>query len=52
VNGSNLALAKAQAERLCALVAAANPNIETTVIEPRSTVKNNSVFARVTYGWN
>ena len=52
VNGSNLAQAKEQAERLCALVAAANPNIETTVIEPRSTVKNNSVFARVTYGWN
>lgn len=52
VNGSNLAHAKAQAERLCALVAAANPNIETTVIEPRSTVRNNSVFARVTYGWN
>ena len=52
VNGANLAQAKAQAERLCALVAAANPNIETTVIEPRSTVKNNSVFARVTYGWN
>jgi hypothetical protein len=52
VNGSNLALAKAQAERLCALVAAANPNIETTVVEPRSTVKNNTVFARVTYGWN
>jgi hypothetical protein len=52
VNGSNLALAKAQAERLCALVAAANPNIETTVVEPRSTVKNDSVFARVTFGWN
>ena len=52
VNGSSLAQAKAQAERLCALVAAANPNIETTVIEPRSTVRNNTVFARVTYGWN
>ena len=52
VNGSNLALAKAQAERLCALVAAANPNIETTVVEARSTVRNNAVFARVTYGWN
>lgn len=52
VNGSNLAQAKAQAERLCALVAAANPNIETTVVEPRSTVKKNTVFARVTYGWN
>lgn len=52
VNGSNLAQAKAQAERLCALVAAANPNIETTVVEARSTVKSNAVFARVTYGWN
>ena len=52
VNGPNLAQAKAQAERLCALVKAANPNIETTVIDPRSTVKNNTVFARVTYGWN
>ena len=52
VNGPNLAQAKAQAERLCALVKAANPNIETTVVDPRSTVKNNTVFARVTYGWN
>jgi hypothetical protein len=52
VNGPNLAQAKAQAERLCALVKAANPNIATTVIDPRSTVKNNTVFARVTYGWN
>ena len=52
VNGSNLAQAKAQAERLCALVAAANPNIETTVVESRSTVKNRTVYARVTYGWN
>ena len=52
VNGSNLAQAKAQAERLCALVAAANPNIETTVVEARSTVRNSAVFARVTYGWN
>jgi hypothetical protein len=52
VNGPNLAQAKAQAERLCALVAAANPNIETTVVEARSTVRNSAVFARVTYGWN
>jgi hypothetical protein len=52
VNGSNLSQAKAQAERLCALVAAANPNIETTVVEARSTVKNSTVYARVTYGWN
>ena len=52
VNGSNLAQAKAQAERLCALVAAANPNIETTVVESRSTVRNSAVFVRVTYGWN
>jgi hypothetical protein len=52
VNGPNLAQAKAQAERLCALVKASNKNIETTVVESRSTVKNNSVFARVIYGWN
>jgi predicted glycosyltransferase len=52
VNGPNLAQAKAQAERLCALVRASNKNIETTVVESRSTVKNNSVFARVIYGWN
>ena len=52
VNGPNLAQAKAQAERLCALVKAANPNIETTVVEARSTVRNSAVFARVTYGWN
>jgi hypothetical protein len=40
------------AESLCARVRAANPNIETVVVEARSTVKNNSVFARVIYGWN
>lgn len=52
VNAASLAMAKAQAQRLCALVKAANPNIETTVIEARSTVKSDSVFARVSYGWN
>jgi hypothetical protein len=52
VNGPNLAQAKAQAERLCALVRASNKNIETTVVESRSTVKNNKVYARVSYGWN
>jgi hypothetical protein len=52
VNGPNLAQAKAQAERLCALVKASNKNIETTVVESRSTVKNNKVYARVSYGWN
>lgn len=52
VNGPNLAQAKAQAERLCALVRASNKSIETTVVESRSTVNNNKVYARVTYGWN
>ena len=51
VNGPNLAQARAQAARLCALVKAANPNIQATVVEARSTVKGNTVFARVSYGW-
>jgi hypothetical protein len=51
VNGPNLAQARAQAARLCALVKAANPNIQTTVVEARSTVRGNTVFARVSYGW-
>lgn len=51
VNASSLAMAGAQAQRLCALVKAANPNIETTVVEARSTIKNDAVFARVSYGW-
>lgn len=52
VNASSEAMAKAMATRLCALVKASNPNIETTVVVARSTVKNDTVFARVTYGWN
>jgi hypothetical protein len=52
VNASSVAAARAQAERLCAIVKASNPNIETTIVEARSTVRNNSVFARVVYGWN
>jgi hypothetical protein len=52
VNASSIASARAQAERLCAIVKASNPNIETTIVEARSTVRNNSVFARVVYGWN
>ena len=52
VNAKSLAAAKAQAQRLCALIKGANSNIVTTVIDARSTVKNDSVFARVIYGWN
>ena len=52
VNASTQAMAEAMAKRLCAIVKASNPNIETTVVVPRSTVKNDTVFARVIYGWN
>ena len=52
VNASTQAMAEAMANRLCAIVKASNPNIETTVVVPRSTVKNDTVFARVIYGWN
>jgi hypothetical protein len=52
VNASSIASARVQAERLCAIVKASNPNIETTIVEARSTVRNNSVFGRVVYGWN
>ena len=52
VNASSMAMAKAMANRLCAVVKASNPNIETTIVEPRSTVKGDAVYARVSYGWN
>jgi hypothetical protein len=52
VNASTQAMAEAMAKRLCAIVKASNPNIETTVVVPRSTVRNDTVFARVIYGWN
>ena len=52
VNASSIAMAKAMANRLCALVKAANPYIQTTVVVPRSTVMNDTVYARVIYGWN
>jgi hypothetical protein len=52
VNASTQAMAEAMAKRLCAIVKASNPNIETTVVVSRSTVKNDTVFARVIYGWN
>jgi len=52
VNASSLATARAMANRLCAVVKASNPNIETTIVEPRSTVKGDAVYARVSYGWN
>jgi hypothetical protein len=52
VNASSIAMARAMADRLCAIVKASNPNIETTVVEPRSSVKGDAVFARVSYGWN
>jgi hypothetical protein len=52
VNASSMAMARAMADRLCAIVKASNPNIETTVVEPRSSVKGDAVFARVSYGWN
>jgi hypothetical protein len=52
VNANSIAMARAMANRLCAVVKASNPNIETTIVEPRSTVKGDAVFARVTYGWN
>ena len=52
VNASTQAMAQAMANRLCAVVKASNPNIETTIIEPRTTVKGDAVYARVTYGWN
>ena len=52
VNASSQAMAEAMANRLCAIVKASNPNIETTVVVPRSTVKNDTVYARVIYGWN
>jgi hypothetical protein len=52
VNANSIAMARAMANRLCAVVKASNPNIETTVVEPRSSVKGDAVFARVSYGWN
>jgi hypothetical protein len=52
VNANSIAMARAMANRLCAVVKASNPNIETTIVEPRSTVKGDAVFARVSYGWN
>ena len=52
VNASSMAMAQAMANRLCAVVKASNPNIETTIVEPRTTVKGDAVYARVTYGWN
>ena len=52
VNASSEAMAEAMANRLCALVKASNSNIETTIVVSRSTVKNDTVYARVTYGWN
>lgn len=52
VNGPNLATARAQAEQLCAAVRGANRHIETSIVEPRSTVRDNKVYSRVTYGWN
>lgn len=52
VNASTQAMAEAMAKRLCAIVKASKPNIETTVVVPRSTVRNDTVFARVIYGWN
>jgi hypothetical protein len=52
VNANSIAMARAMANRLCAVVKASNPNIETTIVEPRSTVKGDAVFARVIYGWN
>lgn len=51
-NGASLEQARAQAERLCALVKAANPNIKTYVIEPRTSIRSNSMWSRVVYGWN
>lgn len=51
-NGASLEQARAQAERLCALVMAANPNIKTYVIEPRTSIRSNSMWSRVVYGWN
>jgi hypothetical protein len=52
VNASTQAMAQAMANRLCAVVKASNPNIETTIVEPRTTVKGDAVYARVSYGWN
>jgi hypothetical protein len=52
VNANSIAMARAMANRLCAVVKASNPNIETTIVEPRSTVKGDAVYARVSYGWN
>jgi hypothetical protein len=52
VNADSIAMARAMANRLCAVVKASNPNIETTIVEPRSTVKGDAVYARVSYGWN
>lgn len=51
-NGASFEQARAQAERLCARVMAANPNIKTYVIEPRSSIRSNSMWSRVVYGWN
>lgn len=52
VNGPNLEAARAQAEQLCASVRSANRHIETSIVEPRSTVKDNKVYSRVIFGWN
>jgi hypothetical protein len=52
VNANSIAMARAMANRLCAVVKASNPNIETTIVETRSTVKGDAVYARVSYGWN
>jgi hypothetical protein len=52
VNGSDLAEARKQAVSLCAKIVASNPRIVTSIVEAKSTIRSNHVFARVSYGWN
>ena len=52
VNSSDLAEARKQAVSLCAKIVASNPRIVTSIVEAKSTIRSNHVFARVSYGWN
>lgn len=50
VNASSLATAELRAKRLCALVGFSNASLKTFVIEARSTVTSDAIYARVHYG--
>lgn len=51
VNSSDFAKSVSSAEKLCARLKAANPEILETVIEPRSSNKHSIVTAKVVWGW-